>query len=311
MPSLRYPVLTTAIVGNYIQPIRTHNCVVKVTLKLRCAEFRNFIVLRARTPAPSSVLKSRSLFSNPFPPDYLRIVIIRVLKVHLSSRRRPGARTRAKPNSAAQCSQVGAGINLILPSPNHSRGPSQSLKILTSAQRRTSHTRYIQKRKTTQYAICIPALHDQFHWGYITKSSQISYFAQTRWGRRGTQKVDSEPPRALAQARMYEAGESNALGTSTAARMDCIGRDFGGSGGMKVKHSARVLGPASVQGSRKRRSMSKRKPPKDGTHWVHEHRYPDSALGWSAERSRTSRDSEVDVVMAGAGVAGTARPMWR
>jgi hypothetical protein len=40
------------------------------------------------------------------------------------------------------------------------------------------------------------------------------------------------------------------------------------------------------------------------THWVAEHHYPDLAQGWSAETSRTSRESEVHVeadgVMMGA-----------
>ncbi|KAJ7853236.1 hypothetical protein B0H13DRAFT_1904265 [Mycena leptocephala] len=111
--------------------------------------------------------------------------------------------------------------------------------------------------------------------------------------------------------------------------------DFeGGDGGMKAKHSARV------QGSRKRRchwgwrevsdkyidgamprehtehvcaalrregDMSKAKATReDGTHEVYEHHWAGSgrsAPGWSAERSRTSRDSGGPVVMAG--VAGT------
>jgi hypothetical protein len=49
---------------------------------------------------------------------------------------------------------------------------------------------------------------------------------------------------------------------------------------------------------------------KDATQWVYnEHRCAGSYPGcnWSAERSKTSRDSGADVVMAGAGVAGTAK----
>lgn len=55
--------------------------------------------------------------------------------------------------------------------------------------------------------------------------------------------------------------------------------------------------------------MSKGKTPsEDGTHWVYERHWAGSALVWSAKTSEiTGASEEAAVVMAGAGVAGTAK----
>jgi hypothetical protein len=59
--------------------------------------------------------------------------------------------------------------------------------------------------------------------------------------------------------------------------------------------------------------MSKGKTPReDGTHWVYEHRCPDSVLVRSVKTSEiTGASEEADVMTAGAGVAGKGRSMRR
>ncbi|KAJ7906405.1 hypothetical protein B0H13DRAFT_1880637 [Mycena leptocephala] len=124
----------------------------------------------------------------------------------------PGA---VEPNSAADI-----GV------PNHTRGPQYGrVHYSTSFSAARDAESNVPKASRTAIQLAMRYAFPHLMINSVEDTSQKDILlVQTR---RGTRKVDSEPPRARAPARMYEARARNARATSTAARMDSFGRGFG------------------------------------------------------------------------------------
>ncbi|KAJ7909727.1 hypothetical protein B0H13DRAFT_1877426 [Mycena leptocephala] len=243
---------------------------------------------RARSSAYLSVNHESQTNARPYFVRLESLVYFAYFKQVQSYRRRPTSE-RVRPNSEVKAAlgvRVGAARNA---EPDVPKASSCTVYLSTSARWVRVHVlvqgsslyassyshQFFGTKTVIQLAMryAFPHFNSMGDTSQKEHSSQRIYFVQTQEHAR----------QRVCKGR----GKGNASATSPAARMDCSGRQTARRRRRTHVHLCRWFGGKEgldAQGFR-------------------------DARGWSAERSRTSRDSGADVVMAGAGVVDQGRSM--